>query len=105
MRERAKGREKRIKEKLTGKAKQLKSLNLVFKSFPVSLLLRDMTVKESEFFYFQPTRVYVHIYTHPQHRHTNVQRGGGEKIILKKMLKLCQKNKMQKEFFLRKSIL
>lgn len=73
-RERARGREKRIKEKLTRKAKQLKYFNLVFKSIPVSLLLRDMTVKENEFLYFQPTRIYVHIYTHPQHRHTNVQR-------------------------------
>lgn len=66
MRMRARGREKRIKEKLTGKAKQFKSFNLVFKSFSVSLLLRDMTVKENGFSYFQPTTIYVHIYTHPQ---------------------------------------
>lgn len=66
MRMRARRREKRIKEKLTRKAKQFKSFNLEFKSFSVSLLLRDMTVKENGFSYFQPTTIYVHIYTHPQ---------------------------------------
>lgn len=80
MRERARGREKRIKEKLTGKAKQFKSFNLVFKSFSVSLLLRDMTVKENGFSYFQPTTIYVHIYTHPQ-AHTQMYREEEEKNL------------------------
>jgi len=70
MRDQARGREKRIKEKLIKKAKQFKSFNLVFKSFSVSLLLRDTTVKENGFSYFQSTIMYVHIYTHPQaHTH------------------------------------
>lgn len=66
MREKARGRERRIKQKLTRKAKQFKSFNLAFKSFSVSLLLRDMTVKENGFSYFWPTTIYVHIYIHPQ---------------------------------------
>lgn len=97
MRARARGREKRIKEKLIGKAKNLKSFNLVFKSFSVSLLLRDMTVKENEFSCFQPTTIYVHIYTHPQgHTHKCTERRR-RKFILKNMLKLYQKNETQKE--------
>lgn len=52
----------------------------------------------------QPQYMYIFIHTH-KHTDTNVQRGGGEKIILKNMLKLYQKNKMQKEFLLRKYIL
>lgn len=75
MGEGARGKEKRVKEKLSGKAKQFKSFNLVFKSFSVSLLLRDMTIKENGFSYFQPTTIYVHIYTHPQaHRHKCTER-------------------------------
>lgn len=42
--------------------------------------------------------MYVFIHTH-KGAHTDVQREGREKFILKKMLKLYQKNKTQKEYF------
>lgn len=96
----ARGREKRIKEKLTRKAKQFKSFNLAFKRFSVSLLLRDMTVKENGFSYFQPTTIYVYIYSHPQaHTHKCTERRRRKIYIEKKMLKLYQRNKRQKASF------
>lgn len=80
--ERARKREKGIKEKQTGKAKQFKSFNLAFKRFSLSLFLRDMTVKENGFSYFQPTTIYIYIYihTHPQ-THTQMYREEEEKKL------------------------
>lgn len=87
----ARGREKRIKEKLTRKAKQFKSFNLAFKRFSVSLLLRDMTVKENGFSYFQPTTIYVYIYSHPQaHTHKCTERRR-RKIYIEKRCWSCIK--------------
>lgn len=96
--ERARMREKGIKKKQTGKAKQFKSFNLAFKRFSLSLFLRDTTVKENGFSYFQSTTIYIYIYLYtPTSTHTNVQRGGSEEITMKKMLKLYIKGMRGRE--------